>query len=414
MSGYNKGQYDFQQQVFCMSMLTCLSFNITGDEEKLLHNTKTAIDIMLRDDKVRQLIGNWEIVWGPAIFADSFRGSKASVNYMFMAAPEEHPDQVVIAIAGTNGISMVDWKLQDFNVKELVEWRYGSSPLNPKLSKGIDFGLDKLVIMKAEGPAQHTAISARDYLSINPSITKIMVTGHSLGGALSAAYALYLDDTCSSWDTGPAKEISCLSTAGQTPGNEGFSKYYETKLASTTTRVWNLMDIVPHGFNTKTLNLVPTMYEPEILAKNAVRNMVNKIHEDVKDHQYANILPDAEGFESTYIEIESLAGRFAFFVKFIKHVVDLLEKVLTFTPRDLLGTSQFLLQALIQHVIPYLVHFDIEEFAKQMFQPSVQKALRHSHLVPLGDRLKSWFTSSNDAPSVACQLQEEAGNDPKT
>src|SRR5262245_62066525 len=73
----------------------------------------------------------------------------------------------------------------------------------------------------------------------------VAVTGHSKGGALSAATALWLAETCA---TERQVEIQCFSFAGPTAGNVSFARRYNARLASRTRRIVNPRDIVPQAF----------------------------------------------------------------------------------------------------------------------------------------------------------------------
>ncbi len=383
MPGYNNGQYDFQQQTFCLSWLTSLSFNLTGSAEEIAKEFKAAMEKVLTDSEIKQLIGTWNIVWGPGVFADSLGGAKKkSLNAMFIAAPETHPEQVVISISGTNGSSLMNWLVEDFNVSEKVPWPYGTSPLNPELSKGIHFGLSKLVDM-----------DARSYLAANPSITQVMVTGHSLGGALSPTYALYLDETRSAWDPSGSTTILCLPTAGQTPGDEGFSKYYDDRLLSTT-RVWNSLDIVPHAFNVATLRQVPTIYEPEIPATQGIETLAGTLQWIVRDLNYLNISPQTEGFPSQLINIDVLAGKYKPLVEVLEALGKKIENGLSPFQRDLLGSGVIIIQDLLQHTIAYISHFGIDAFGQRMSDISGQSGFVHSSTPDFVNDLKTSLASS--------------------
>ena len=146
-------------------------------------------------------------------------------------------------------------------------------------------------------------MDARGYLAANPSITEIMVTGHSLGGALSPPTPSILKIPVRSGIL-PVRQSSvvCLPP-GQTPGDKEFSKYYNKKLLSTTTRVWNSLDIVPHAFNKKTLGKIPTIYEPEIPATESMEILVATLQWIVRYLYYRNILLQTEGFPSKLIRI---------------------------------------------------------------------------------------------------------------
>jgi hypothetical protein len=75
---------------------------------------------------------------------------------------------------------------------------------------------------------------------------RLAVTGHSKGGALAPAAALWLAENWS-----PARstaEISCFSFAGPTPGNADFARRYNARLGASTRRIVNVMDVVPHAW----------------------------------------------------------------------------------------------------------------------------------------------------------------------
>jgi hypothetical protein len=375
-TGYNNGRYDLQQQTFCMSMLTCLSFNITGSTtEAITAKFRTLVENVLSNAATKELIGNWKLVWGPVVYADAFVGAKASVNSMFIAAPEDHPEQVVVAIAGTNGISLFGWMIEDFNVREKVAWPYAQTTLQPHLSKGIAFGLGKLQALaeppgKSGGPA-----TARDFLAAHPGISDVMVTGHSLGGALAAAYSLFLDDTRAEWD--PAKRISirCLDTAGQSPGDADFSRYFGERLGTATRRVWNQLDVVPHAFHRDTMARIPTLYVPNIASQRRVEKLIHNLRTETAANNYLNILPDAEGFPSRFLTLHDIAGeKYKTFVDFINSVVKLIKLTNPFRTHDVMGTIDFAVHGLIQHLFPYFSHLGIDEFIHLMCSPATQAA----------------------------------------
>ncbi len=372
-----------------MSMLTCLSFNLTGSSaEAITKKFRAAVENAM--DNSKELIGTWKLVWGPVVYADAFVGAKASVNSMFIAAPEKHPDQVVIAIAGTNGNSLVGWMLEDFNVKEKVPWPYGHSTLKPHISKGVAYGLGKLqgLVERKNG----TAMTARDYLAANPSITRVMVTGHSLGGALSAAYSLYLENTRSEWDGSGSAAISCLATAGQTPGDEDFSKYYGETLGGTTRRVWNSIDIVPHVYQKDMLLQIPAIYEPHIPAQKPIEKLILSLRRETENNNYLNILPEAEGFPSTFLRLEDIAGaNYKTFIDFIDSIVKMVKRANLFGSNDIVGSIEFLVDGLLQHIFPYFGHFKVDEFIKIMCSPVVAPVEKKSTLTSLFNRFLSFF-----------------------
>ncbi|MEY4484859.1 MAG: hypothetical protein RL693_2311 [Verrucomicrobiota bacterium] len=357
-------------------MLTCLSFNLTGrSADEITTKYRTLVENVLDDEAARELIGTWKLVWGPVVYADSFIGAKTSVNSVLIASPSEHPEQVIIAIAGTNGNSLMGWMLEDFNVREKYPWPYGTTALKPHISKGIAYGLGKLQGLAEQSPADGPAVTVEDFLTGNPEITQIMVTGHSLGGALASVYSLYLEDTKSDWDTSGQTAINCLTTASQTPGDEDFSTYYGERLSDSTCRVWNSMDIVPHAFEEGMLAKIPAIYEPQIPSQQRIENFIANLQRETEGNLYRHILPEVEGFPSSYMRLDDIAGeKYKTFVDFINNVVNLIKKLDPFRSKSITGDVGFVVHALIQHIFPYFNYFKITEFIKIMCSPTTQSS----------------------------------------
>jgi hypothetical protein len=385
-SGYNNGEYTFVQQTFCMSWATSLSFNLSGGAAEIAQQMKEMLVDVLQDAGVRKLIGIWDLAWGPAVYADSFVGDRKSLNAMFIVVPREDPQQAVVAISGTNGSSMMDWIVEDFNVFQKVPWPFGVSPTNPQISLGTAYGLDKLVKIQAADPKTNLPVTARSFLA-SRSFTRIMVAGHSLGGALSPCYSLYLEETRARWDSSRKAAISCLPTAGPSPGDMSFSQYYDERLLSTTNRQWNSMDVVPHAFNTVRLGQIPDIYEPNLYSP-----LITKIaawwQRATATQLYFNISPETPGFPSKFYTISDFeSGQKALAEEIEKLSSAFAEEVASLDEKDSSGSScgcfgaraqsvgdavLFLVQALIQHTIGYIVFFDIGPFTSLMTDISKQ------------------------------------------
>ncbi|MFG6100053.1 lipase [Leptothoe sp. ISB3NOV94-8A] len=383
-SAYNNGTYSFEQQIFSLSWSTILSFGFKGEASEIASQTKELLVNVLEDKEIQKLIGIWNLVWGPGVYAGSLLSAivpDKSLNSMFIVVPESDPEQAVVAIAGTNGSSLMDWIFEDFNVKETVPWPYGPSQTEAQISKGTYFGLDKLVNLESVDPTSNTSITAQQYLSTRP-FKNIMVTGHSLGGALSPCYSLYLDETRSQWDLSESTIISCLPTAGPTPGDRNFSKYYDNRLLETTNRQWNLMDIVPHAFNTELLAQVPDLYEPDLSASVDIKLLVRQIQRDTKSLNYLNVAPHAEDFPSQYYQpdvlIKHTKSKVAEDIWEFIQMLNASEKTLEqdgVPTLDIGSTLKFLIQALIQHTIGYIAHFNIDDFSKRLTPASKQSSV---------------------------------------
>lgn len=371
-STYNRGRYDLQQQTFCMSMLTCLSFNLTGlTAASVTSKFRTRLTSVLEREDAQALLGKWNLIWGPVVYADSFVGTKTTVNSLFIVSPEEHPEQAIIAIAGTSGTSLIGWMVEDFNVKEKVPWPYGETSLNPQISKGIAFGLSKLLALTYDDGKGGGARTARDFLAANPSLTQLMVTGHSLGGALGAAFSLYLENTRPEWNRDGAAAISCLATAGQTPGDKDFSQFYGELLGANTVRAWHAFDIVPHAFQQEMLLQIPTLYESYLPPVKSVDKFIHNLRAATANDEYTHILPEVGPFPSSFIRIEDLAGdKYKALIDLIEHSAKLVKGLRFLGIPDAVGLVEFVGNGLVQHIFSYVNHFGVDDFIKIMCVPA--------------------------------------------
>ena len=96
----------------------------------------------------------------------------------------------------------------------------------------------------------------------------VAVTGHSKGGALATAVALWLKDALASpdaaeqWDGQRGARVSCYAFAAPTPGNAAFADRIDRVLASDHHHLRNRHDIVTHAWQVDELALIPGLYAP--------------------------------------------------------------------------------------------------------------------------------------------------------
>ncbi|HSB42045.1 MAG TPA: hypothetical protein VLK28_09460 [Methylomirabilota bacterium] len=96
----------------------------------------------------------------------------------------------------------------------------------------------------------------------------VTVTGHSKGGALAAAVALWLKDALASadpaehWDAGRGARVSCYAFAAPTPGNVGFARRVERVLAQQHHHLRNINDVVTSAWQADELARIPELYAP--------------------------------------------------------------------------------------------------------------------------------------------------------
>lgn len=329
------GAYSFQQQVFCLNILSNIGASFNG-KGNLQDSAKAAITKVLADTGVQRIIGNWELVWGPVVNSHK----DTARNGMFIAR-KASTDTFVVAIAGTDAVSLYEWIFEDFDVIP-VPW----DPLHIKekglVSGGTMTGFLTLDLMVSGG------LPAREFLANQVKASKnaqIWVSGHSLGGALSPVFALFLHDNMKKWVPGSNVTINCLPVAGATPGDSTFNAYYKQQMGATTTRVWNTRDLVPHGFETDMLQRIPYMYGDSVppLPADLVK-FVNEFAKKTAPLHYTQFHP-ADSFTSAI------------------YIMDTLPKV----PKP---DTSFFAQALYQHIPAYGEYFNILSY-----QQTVQRVL---------------------------------------
>jgi hypothetical protein len=88
---------------------------------------------------------------------------------------------------------------------------------------------------------------------------EVIVTGHSKGGALAPALALWLAETRARWDPTGNARIGCYAYAGPTPGNGAFGRRVGEKLNGPMRRVINQDDIVTHAWDDQGLASIPAL-----------------------------------------------------------------------------------------------------------------------------------------------------------
>ena len=347
------------QQVFCLSILANLPSGKKGTQAELQEDMQKDLHKVLTDDKVIGDIGKWDVVWGPVVHVPPHGKASANATYIAKSAAD---NRYVIATAGTNGISAFGWFTEDFKVRKQYSWPYYKgvpSGLDPKIAEGTSIGLHILSqTMTSDG--QNIQQFLAGLLRSESRNVEIVVTGHSLGGALSPALALLLVDTQSDWDPQGKATVSVEPSAGASPGNADFSAYYDSRLGDRTNRIWNALDVVPHSWNTEQLHQIPDLYQPELSSSLSVRMLANFAAARSKKGNYLQLLPKTKPFQS----------------KFNPKVDD----------KSKSKTKRFISQMLFQHIDAYFIELGVEGFVQYITELTGGKqSVVHGGTDPEGD-----------------------------
>jgi len=342
-----------QQAIFAVGAFAGLSSSVTGDDPD--RATLELISTGLRN--AAGTIGTWNVVWGPSVVMQPI-GSAVAMNTMYVAQSAANRSQYVIAIAGTNPKSVLDWIIEDGFVHWQVPWVY--APLEArgaKIALGTAIGLGILETMKPSSAVPGGGSTLVEFLAtVTRNPVQISVVGHSLGGALAPTAALWLADTQgfrSHWDPHRNATLSALPTAGPTAGNSAFAAYSGKKLGARLTPYYNTLDVVPHAWQASMLAEIPGIYVPHIPKLPVIERLVDLALQLSAAGDYTTLpglTPLPGKFHDVHIRLhdERMPGRGA------------QDRGILHDLKELIDLERFLLEVGYQHTTAYdsWFHFD--------------------------------------------------------
>ncbi|MGV9722383.1 lipase family protein [Nocardia beijingensis] len=205
-------------------------------------------------DTNQEVIGGWEIVWGPGVAL--FDTDLYAVNAMYMVRSTEDRSRYVLAMAGSTDALVFDWLVEDSFILQ-KPWFANNAAMH---TIGTAIGVKTLLGIRPSGPRPGAGHSLPEFLSaLDDKAIDLTVTGHSLGGALSITLALFLRDTQWLWDNSEKAKISVLSTAGPSFCNQEFVNYTTQRLQRVK-RLANDLDVVPHMWNPTDIDGAMALY----------------------------------------------------------------------------------------------------------------------------------------------------------
>lgn len=393
-------------QMYVLNLISNLNSNYAVEKKhgkKLQDNINRIKDVLAHQD-VQASLGKWEVVWGPALqnstvkrtYKARFRKEETITrsltdNAMYVAR-KAGTGEYFIGISGTNGISMVGWFDQDFDVEKTVSWppkfiesEKTSTCKGARISKGAMKGLKALWNMESTSEGSGSLI---DFLlkEMDGKAASLSVGGHSLGGCLTPVLATAIGDRFKKEDgANPGKgkyrkvQISAYPTAGPTPGNAAFASHMIGVLAKYHA-TYNGNDLVPLSWDFDGLGELKENYSKWKFGKQLIKpevplnkhflywaaNFAKKNHythkpsgkqqkyvEDVWFNDGVLNIKDEAGKDKTKVAIVVFAEslRLRELPKQLKRIYDP-DNPLSFTV-DPYPLARFLLQVGLQHVPVY-------------------------------------------------------------
>ncbi|KAF4564087.1 hypothetical protein EYR36_003338 [Pleurotus pulmonarius] len=267
--------YNIHQQIFSLSLASGIATGCVGTQADLQQKMDESLQPAINNLNM----GPWRVVWGPAVWKLNPDDTSSAADHTFYVARNSLADwgnrdfwnTYVVAIAGTATNSDVNLH-EDVDINQIVDFQTfasngGSSapdpvdpdmidPLKAYIAFGTANGVNRLLTIPSAG--QGTTLP--QFLRRIPAIddTRVVFTGHSLGGALSPTIAL------TALTSGILSNISPGNTfaypvAGPTPGNRPFANLFAESFPLVTVgpsayqvwnaNIWNQYDIVPHAWN---------------------------------------------------------------------------------------------------------------------------------------------------------------------
>ena len=284
-----------QQQSLSMAYLAYSGELLTGDKDTVENTILKYINKSMKEISVLSVdsVSDWKVVWGPAIYTLEFGKLQDNMMFVVRQLSSKKPNYIV-GIRGTNAAAFLDWVEEDFDVLEKVDWYTAGNPASgtPKISKATDIGF-KALLTKMTSPLDGSDITT--FLTQIAETTEINInfTGHSLAGALAPTLALWFKQSQvkgSGWDPDSNATITTTPFAGATAGNTAFAAYSHKVLGSACDRIHNLNDVVPHGWETKTLRELNDLYSSiNIKPSRKVRWIIDIAIDIIKDYKQIKV-----------------------------------------------------------------------------------------------------------------------------
>jgi Lipase (class 3) len=139
-----------EQVMLTLAGLTYRGFHQVLRDEGHDGRVRDAVDAGLQD--LAPVTGEWDLVWGPATSRSP--RELTDTNAMYVVRHRLERQRYVVAIRGTNPISLADWRFGDFWVNATVPWPYAPAAAGAAVSASTALGLAALQAMRSRPSAR--------------------------------------------------------------------------------------------------------------------------------------------------------------------------------------------------------------------------------------------------------------------
>lgn len=276
--------FDAWQTTFILSLLSNAASGkvlTSGTQADAVTTFTTDLTADVKAGISTYLNSEWTLAWGPAVYVRATAAPYTVTNAAYVAF-NQTANRYVLAIAATDPVSLFDWSGEDFDINPAVAFNdavntwtgsEGTASNAGHLTQGTVVGIGNVLALN---PGDQTLLSYLQGVTLSAGQT-FTVTGHSLGGALSPVMAVSLTQINSKTFNG--KNVLAYPTAGATPGDKSFAKFFSATLppitgagasgTNTPWQVWNVdqwnqFDVVPSAWQMDTLNLIIQAYQTPV------------------------------------------------------------------------------------------------------------------------------------------------------
>ena len=312
-----------------MAYAAYFSFEWLGSVDYIQTQTRATLAETLADPALRALFagsGAFRLVWGPACYQAPVSAVADTTVFVCEAPPlgsknsssesNEKETVLYVAVAGTHPLSVFNWFL-DLDVARVVPWPHAAAPDGAPLgmAQGTLLGLRTLLALRdpfasdsdsteeGAGTTGTTTTKATagptlvEYLSTRAKECaaqgkrlRVVTVGHSLGGALAHATALFLHDTARTWAPRDADvAVGAVTFAAPTFATAALARHYDRCLGARTVRLANRYDLVPAAWDVDELSRVYTLYEPAAPTPLALAVALQGVIDAVRDRAYRHV-----------------------------------------------------------------------------------------------------------------------------